>query len=113
MEWVSSTVFFPTVRPSTWLGVSLPIPSFDHRQKRRNALCEAVPSGPVAIVIHQRTNYCHVIKIDLSEQQYDQDIVKALGKVYSEHQGYWWRWLYSTHKLRISYMKASSFAQYQ
>ncbi len=108
MEWVSSTVFLPAVRPSTWLAISVPIPRFDHRRKRCNALDMAVRSAPVNFLIKEGTDQYHLIKIDLSEQHYDQDIFKALDKVYSDYRGQWWRWLSLTRIVRIDYMKASS-----
>ena len=108
MEWVSSTVFLPTIRPSTWLTISVPIPRVDHRRKRWNALDMAVRSAPVNFLIQQGTKQYHLIKIDLSEQQYDQDIAKALEKVYSDYQSQWWRLVSPTRISRISYVKVSS-----
>ena len=108
MEWVSSTVLFPAVRPSTWLGISLPIPRFGRRRVRCNHLDTTVRSAPVNFLIQQDTNQYHLIKIDLSDHQYDQDIVKALDKVYSDYRGRWWRWLSLTRVRAIRYVKASS-----
>ena len=67
----------------------------------------AVRSAPVNILIQQGTDQYHLIKIDLSDQQYDQDIGKALDQVYSDYRGNWWRWISSTHILGIRYVKAS------
>ena len=67
----------------------------------------AVRSAPANFLIQQGTDQYHLIKIDLSEQQYDQDIVKALDKVYSDYRGYWWRWVSPTRILCIGYVKAS------
>ena len=68
----------------------------------------AVRSAPVNFLIQQGTDQYHLIKIDLSEQQYDQDIGKALDKVYSDYRGNWWRTVSLTRILRIRYVKASS-----
>ena len=73
----------------------------------------AVRSAPVNFLIQQGTDQYHLIKIDLSDQQYDQDIVKALDKVYSDYRGYWWRWVSPTRILCIGYVKASSLSYQQ
>ena len=88
--------------------MSVPIPGFDHRHRRCNALDAAVRSAPVNFLIREGTDQYHLIKVDLSEQQYDQDIVKALDKVYSDYRGGWRRWVSSKSILRIDYVKVSS-----
>ena len=113
MEWISSTVFLPAVRPSTWLAISVPVPRFDHRRRRCNALDIAVRSAPVNTLIQQGTDQYHLIKIDLSDQQYDQDIGKALDQVYSDYWDHWWRWVLSTRILGIRYVKASPLSYQQ
>lgn len=87
--------------------MSLPIPRFGRRRVRCNHLDMTVRSAPANFLIQQGVNQYHLIKIDLSDHQYDQNIVKALDKVYSEFRGYWWRWISPTCILRISYVKAS------
>lgn len=67
-----------------------------------------VRSAPVNFLIQQGTDQYHLIKIDLSDQQYDKNIVKAIYKVYSDYRGRWWRWLSSTRIQNIRYVKASS-----
>ena len=88
--------------------MSLPIPRFDRRRVRCTHLDMTVRSTPANFLIQQGTHRYYLIKIDLSDHQYDQDIVKALDKVYSDYRGQWWRWVSSTRILRIGYVKASS-----
>ena len=88
--------------------MSLPIPRLDRRHVRCNHLDMTVRSSPANFLIQQGTDQYHLIKIDLSDQQYDQDIVKALDKVYSDYRGRWWRWLSLNRVRNIRYVKASS-----
>lgn len=67
-----------------------------------------VRSAPANFLIQQGINQYHLIRVDMSEQHYHQDIFKALDKVYSAYRGYWWRWVSPTRILRIGYVKASS-----
>ena len=94
--------------------MSIPMPRFGHRYERCNALDMTVRSAPLNLLIQQGTDQYHLIKLDLSDQQYGLDIVKALDNVYSDYRGRWWRWwrwwrwLSSNRIESIRYVKASS-----
>ena len=98
MEWVSSTVFLPAVRPSTWLSIYVPIPRFDDQHKRY-ALDIAARSAPVELLLQDGTEKNRLITIGLTEQTYGRDIVEVLDEVYANHRGNWWRWVLSTRRL--------------
>ena len=93
--------------------MSLPIPRFGRRRVRCNHLDMTVRSAPANFLIQQGTHKYHLIKIDLSDHQYDQDIVKALDKVYSDYRGRWWRWISSNRLTNIRYVKASPLGSYR
>ena len=91
----------------------VPMPRFGHRYERCNPLDMTVRSAPLNLLIQQGTDQYHLIKLDLSDQQYGLDIVKALDDVYSDYRGRWWRWLSSNRIGYIRYVKASSLSYQQ
>ena len=93
--------------------MSIPMPRIGHRYEGCNALDMTVRSAPLNLLIQQGTDQYHLIKLDLSDQQYDLDIVKALDNVYSDYRGRWWRWFSSYRVGSIRYVKASSLSYHQ
>ena len=84
MEWVSSTVLFPTMVSSSWLALSVPLPRFNKRHMRSDALITAIRLTSVNCPMIQGNEHSHSIKINLSEIRYNHDFSKARDQVYSD-----------------------------
>lgn len=95
IDWVSSTIFFPTITSSMPRAFYVPVPRVRFRPDIECKHLDTTPrQHPLNVVIEQMPNQYHLFKIDLSEERYQHDIVKAIKMLYSNYRS-WHRNLFS------------------
>ena len=60
---------------------------------------------PLNLVIQWKANQYHLIKLDLSEQKYQNDVSKAIEILYSDYRCYLWRTLAFRRIIGVEYVK--------
>ena len=60
---------------------------------------------PLNVVIKWELNQYHLIKVDLSEERYQNDVNKAIKMTYSRYRGLYWKLFSSKDIVGVEYVK--------
>lgn len=108
-EWVSSKLFPQRSLPFQQ-GLFFPIPRF---KMTRSHPCpcpqtHAARSKAIDVIIQYKQNQYHLLKIDMSKEEYNYDVARAIKAEYSRYRSSTWRLLSFKSLASIEYVKVSS-----